>query len=168
MDYGPSLAAWDEAVATWGDVDPEVAPLVAALNWRGLPTTASCAGHPEEFPQGLWYPWVDIGAPPEQLDAAPTDYLGLERHRRDAAALIGQVWSLVYAYYGEVGFPDDEVMLFPHPLGSYGLIRLQPSGFGAGGPAHRFIGDLLGDSGRQAFHARGSQEMEDFNRWLRN
>jgi hypothetical protein len=155
-----------ERVSAWGGMDPQILPLVAALNARGLTTWGSCEGHPDTFPQGLWYPWVYFGVKPEPMVAPSTNYRALELHRHEAVGLEIALHELIRSFYDVVGYPDDEVIAVVQPLGPWGYQALLPSGFAAGGDAHRTIGHYLGLEGRTDLHRRSWREFSMLAEWL--
>jgi hypothetical protein len=155
-----------EHISGRNGTDERIIPLVAAFNARGLVTWGSCEGHPDTFPGGLWYPWVYFGVRPDPMVAPSTNYRALEVHRRDADELETALHELVRAFYDVAGYPADEVIAVVQPLGPWGYQALLPSGFAAGGDAHRTIGYHLGLEGRTDLHRRAWREFSLLTEWL--
>lgn len=65
--------AWRSQFSSWSGMDERIIPMVAAFNARGLATWGSCEGHPDEFPQGTWYPWIHFGTKEGDLAASFRD-----------------------------------------------------------------------------------------------
>lgn len=147
-------------------MDPRITPLVASLNARGLPTWGSCEGHPDDFPQGTWYPWVYIGTNPGPLAVSAHDYRGLGEYRDAAREVEIAAHEIVGGFYAAAGFPEDEIVPAILPLGSYGYFALIPAGVFPGGDGHRVVGHHLGLEGRRDFHRRAWREFDLLTEWL--
>jgi len=156
-----------ERAAVFPGMDERIKPLVGALWARGIPTVQSCEGHPDDFPHGVWYPWVYLGVDDLNVTApARAWWPHAELRARGDREWTGPVQDLLYHFGDDVGWEDDEVFPMVLPLGGWGLAALIPSGFGPGSPAHRLIGAALGVEGRREFHTCAWREFDLLTRWL--
>jgi hypothetical protein len=147
-------------------MDARIIPLVAALNARGISTWGSCEGHPDDFPQGTWYPWVYIGINSWSPTTDVHDYRGLSSNQEAARELEIASHEIVERFYEVAGFPEDEIVPAVLPLGSYGYFALIPAGVFPGGDGHRVVGHYLGTEGRRDFHRRAWREFDMLTEWL--